>query len=120
MFLTLVIQMAAVVLVTVAIWLWGGVSHWPFLFGGSVAVANSGILAWRWWRGLWIYSSDGRWHLKNFYRSVRERFFVVVFLLSVGFGVGIHVSVFQPLPMLLGFVFGQLVWAVALAVVHID
>lgn len=120
MFLTLVIQIAAVLLVTVVIWLWSGLSYGAFLYGGSVAVANSGILAWRWWRGLRIYNADGRWHLKNFYRSVKERFFVVVFLLSAGFWVGMHFSVFQPLPILLGFVFGQLVWAVVLAVVHID
>lgn len=86
---------------------------WPaalaVVFGGAAAVLNSGLLWWRWWKGgEHIHSDPGR-HLKAFHRSSLERFFVVGIWLSVG----ITILRLQPLPMLSGFVVGQVGWVLA-------
>lgn len=96
-------------------WLIWGFGFWPFLYGGAVAMANSGLLAWRWHRGLRDFHCDGRRHLKNFHRSLKERFFVVILLLAAGFAYGLMEPGFQPLAMLSGFVVGQLAWVISMA-----
>ncbi len=79
------------------------------LYGGAVALANSGLLLWRHGRGAQDRLGDAGRHLKQFYRSSLERFVVVGVCLAVGFGVlGL-----AALPMLLGFVVGQLAWIAA-------
>jgi hypothetical protein len=115
MFYALAGQSAVIVAGTLAIWLLWGPPFWPFLYGGSVASASAGLLVWRWKQGLRDYHCDGRRHLKRFYRSVWERFFVVVLLLAAGFWLGSSAPGFQPLAMLLGFIVGQLAWVIATA-----
>ncbi len=80
------------------------------LYGGLVALANSGLLVIRWQRGLKDYHCDGRRHLKSFNRSLLERFFVVGVLLAVGFGL----LNLPQLVMLSGFIVGQLAWMVSM------
>lgn len=95
---------------------WGwGLSLPALLYGGVVAMANTGLLAWRWYRGLRDYHCDGRKHLSGFHRSFMERFFVVVIMLAAGFSIGLLEPGFQPLAVLTGFVMGQLAWGIALA-----
>lgn len=81
------------------------------LYGGVVALGNSGFLAWRWWRGLKDYRSNGHYHLHTFHRSSLERFFVVATFLAVG----LLALKLAPLPMLTGFVLGLCAWIVAVA-----
>lgn len=82
------------------------------LFGGAVSLVTSGLLAWRWWRGLSDYHCDGPRHLQSFRRSARERFFVVLMLMAAGL-FGLHL---QPGFLLMGFIAGQLAWLLAMAV----
>lgn len=73
-------------------------------YGGAVALINAALLYWRWRRGLRDYHCDAGRHLRSFYRSTLERFFVVVILLAAGFvWVGDH-----PLALLAGFLVGQM------------
>lgn len=99
-------------LVASAYW---GLALIPWLYGGLVAWVGAGLLVWRWLRGLRDYHCDGPRHLKSFRRSLMERFFVVGFLLLAGFGYAWLEPGFEPLPMLLGFIVGQLAWVIALA-----
>ena len=76
------------------------------LFGGGVAVVNSSLLLWRWHQGVRDYHCDAGRHLRSFYRSSMERFFVVVILLAAGFvWLDDH-----PLALLAGFLVGQIAW----------
>lgn len=95
-------------------WIWD-LQIWPFTYGGMVAMANTGLLAWRWREGLREFHGDGRKHLKRFRRSQKERFFVVVSLLAAGFAHGLMAPGFPSLAVLVGFVVGQLAWLVAVA-----
>jgi len=79
------------------------------LYGGGVAVANAALLVWRWRRGLRDYHCDGGRHLRSFYRSFMERFFVVIFLLAAGFALLGD----NPLALLAGFLVGQIAWMLA-------
>ena len=115
MFFAWVTQGVAVVLGALAAWSIWGMQFWPFIYGGAVAMANAGLLAWRWHRGLRDFHCDGRKHLSSFHRSLMERFFVVVVLLAAGFAYGLLEPGFQPLSMLVGFVVGQLSWGIAAA-----
>lgn len=79
------------------------------LYGGGVSIANSSLLMWRWHRGARVFHCDAGRHLKSFYRSGMERFFVVVILLAAGFyWIGDH-----PMALLTGFVIGQIAWMLA-------
>lgn len=115
MFFALAGQGVAVALIALVAWLIWGVQFWPFAYGGAVAMANAGLLAWRWHRGLRDFHCDGQRHLGSFRRSLKERFFVVVLLLAAGFAYGFQEPGFQPLSMLTGFVVGQLAWVIAAA-----
>ena len=97
----------------VALSMWG-LDAWPVLYGGLVAMANTGLLVWRWRKGLYDYHCDGPRHLRSFRRSLKERFFVVGILLAAGYFYGWLEPGFQTLPMLVGFVVGQLAWGIAL------
>lgn len=91
---------------------WSWTAALAFSFGGSVALLNSGLLAWRWYRGLVVYHCDGSRHLKSFNRSAMERFFVVGSMLAMGFA-WLDLA---PLPLLTGFIAGQVAWVIAAAV----
>lgn len=111
MFFSLLLQLIVLTLVVMIVWLWqDGRFGWSMLYGGLVALANSGMLVLRWWRGLKVYHCDGQRHLKSFNRSMLERFFVVSSLLAVGFGL----LDLLPQAMLAGFVVGQLAWVLAM------
>ncbi|MBI5330345.1 MAG: ATP synthase subunit I [Betaproteobacteria bacterium] len=77
-------------------------------YGGVVALANSGLLVWRWHRGRKEFHCDSGRHMKGFHRSALERFFVVGILLAAGMAG----SRLGPLAMLVGFTVGQLSWVV--------
>jgi len=91
---------------------WGWAAGAACLFGGGVALLSSGLLVWRWHRGLRDYHCDGGRHLRSFYRSALERFVVVGILLAAGFAM-LNLA---PLPLLSGFIVGQLAWVIAVAV----
>lgn len=75
-----------------------------YLFGGGVSMVNTGLLYLRWHKGVRDFHCDTHRHLRSFYRSGMERFFVVVMLLAAGFVLmGDH-----PLALLAGFVVGQM------------
>lgn len=79
------------------------------LLGGGVAVVNAALLLWRWRKGVHDFHCDAGRHLRSFYRSSLERFFVVVILLAAGYTwLGDH-----PLGLLAGFVVGQMAWMLA-------
>jgi ATP synthase protein I len=82
----------------------GGVVGEAMLAGGVVALTNTMLLAWRMRDDPRSEDRSAQVHLWMFYRSSLERFFVVGSLLAAGMGpLG-----FKPLPMLAGFVLGQL------------
>lgn len=112
------LQAALTVCGAVLAWVAGGLALWPWLYGGLVAWINAGLLVWRWRKGLRVYHCDGPRHLRGFRRSLMERFFVVGFLLAAGFAFGLWQPSFAPLPMLLGFIVGQLAWITALAALN--
>ena len=89
-------------------WLEGRDAGVALLFGGAASLANTGLLWWRWHQGLHRYDSDAGRHLRSFFRSSIERFFVVGILLAAGF----LLLRFEPLALLAGFVIGQLAWIV--------
>ncbi|MDR3395841.1 MAG: ATP synthase subunit I [Parasulfuritortus sp.] len=74
------------------------------LYGGAASVANLVLLIWRWRTGAEDYHCDIQKHLKGFYRSSLERFFVVGILLALWF----MLVKSEPLAMLAGFLIGQL------------
>lgn len=113
MFLALALQAALIAMTSVVAMVWqgGGVAG-AVLFGGVVALANTGLMVLRWWRGLRDFHCDGERHLRSFHRSSLERFFVVVVLLATG----LALLKLAPLPMMLGFIVGQLAWVIAAAV----
>ncbi len=111
MFFALLLQCIVVMLVGAMGWFaQDGQFVMAMLYGGLVAVVSSGLLVFRWQQGLHDYHCDGQRHLKSFNRSMLERFFVVGFLLAVGFGV---LDLLQ-FVMLSGFIVGQLAWVVAM------
>jgi ATP synthase protein I len=79
------------------------------LYGGAVALANTTLLFWRWHKGVRDYHCDADRHLRSFYRSGMERFFVVLILLSAGF---VWLDDHR-LALLAGFLVGQMAWMLA-------
>jgi hypothetical protein len=110
MFFSLWLQLGVIIVIGLMSWLWKDAGFAQALvFGGLVAVVNSGMLVIRWRLGVKVYHCNGHRHLKSFHRSVLERFFVVCVLLALGFGL-----LASPHIVLLGFVVGQLIWALAM------
>lgn len=112
MFLGLSLQAVTLSVLALLVWGWQG---WmvavAVMYGGGVALLNSSLLVWRWYRGLHDYHCDGERHLRSFYRSGMERFFVVCTLLAMGLA-GLDLA---PLPLLMGFIVGQFAWVIATA-----
>jgi len=73
-------------------------------FGGLIAMVNTGLLWWRWRQGAKDFHCDPARHLRSFFRSSLERFFVVGMLLALGF----VLLKLAPFALLAGFVVGQL------------
>ena len=117
MFFSYALQSAMVVAVAILLWLWQGAQVGVAVFyGGSAALANIGLLVWRWRRGRYDYHCDGERHLRQFHRSSLERFFVVGILLATGLA-GLRL---EPLPLLLGFIVGQFAWMFAMLALKTD
>ncbi len=117
MFFAYALQGAMIVVVAMLAWMWyGAVTGGAALYGGLAALANIGLLIWRWRRGRYDYHCEGGRHLRQFQRSSMERFFVVGIVLAVGM-VGLRLD---PLPMLLGFIVGQAAWIIAAATLKTD
>jgi ATP synthase protein I len=72
-------------------------------YGGTVALANTLFLVWRMRQGEQQLDANVSRQLLSFYRSSLERFVIVGLLLATGMGV-LHLA---GLPLLAGFVFGQ-------------
>jgi ATP synthase protein I len=111
------LQGALIVAAAIAAWLWQGAEVAAAgLYGGTVALANVGLLIWRWRQGRYDYHCDGGRHLRQFHRSSLERFFVVAIVLAAGmYGLKL-----DPLPVLLGFIVGQVAWMIAAATLMTD
>ncbi|MDO9226117.1 MAG: ATP synthase subunit I [Pseudomonadota bacterium] len=115
--LAYVLQCALILVMAALVLLWRGPEPAvAALYGGAVALANVGMLVWRWRRGRYDYHCDGHRHLRQFHRSMLERFFVVGIMLATGIG-GLNL---EPLMMLLGFIVGQCAWMVAAATLKTD
>lgn len=113
MFFPLTVQGLVVLLTALIIGLWSAPAvAWAALYGGAAALANTGLLVWRHRQGERNDHCDAARHLKSFYRSSLERFFVVGVWLALGLG-GWKL---EAAPMLAGFVVGLLAWVIALAV----
>ncbi len=113
MFFGLFLQALVLCVLALLGWGWQGWTVAVALtYGGGVALLSSGMLVWRWRQGQRDYHCDGARHLKSFHRSIMERFFVVGIMLSAGFA-GLDLA---PLPLLTGFIAGQLAWVIAAAV----
>lgn len=94
---------------------WGGWGTGAgLLYGGSATLANTALLWWRWYQGLHKFDSNAGRHLRSFFRSSIERFFVVGILLAAGF----LLLRLEPFALLAGFVVGQLAWIVASLALH--
>jgi ATP synthase protein I len=105
--LVLVVAMVSAGLIAGA---WGdAATALAVLCGGAVAVINAVLLWWRYRQGARDVHSDAARHLRSFYRSGLERFLVVCILLAAG----LALTGLAPLPLLAGFVVGQLVWILA-------
>ncbi len=107
------VQGLVVMLTALSIGLWAApAAGWAALYGGAAALANTMLLVWRHRQGGHDYHCDTARHLKSFYRSSLERFFVVGIWLALGLG-GFKL---EAAPMLAGFVVGLLAWVIAAAV----
>ena len=79
------------------------------LFGGSVAVANALFLIWCMRAGAQRPAQDARQELAWLVRFSMERFFMVALLIVAGLGW----LKLMPVPLLIGFVLGQLTLVVS-------
>ncbi|MDD5390065.1 MAG: ATP synthase subunit I [Gallionellaceae bacterium] len=110
-------QGGLIAIAAVVVWLWQGAEvAGAALYGGSAALANVGLLVWRWRRGRYDYHCDGGRHLRQFHRSSLERFFLVGVVLALGL-YGLRLD---PLAMLLGFIVGQTAWIISAATLKTD
>jgi ATP synthase protein I len=117
MFFAYSLQGAMIAAAAILTWFWQGAeAAAAALCGGAAALANIGLLVWRWRQGRYDYHCAGERHLSQFHRSSLERFFVVAIVLAAGM-VGLKL---QPLPMLLGFIVGQVAWMIAAATLKTD
>jgi len=77
-----------------------------FVYGSSIALVSTLLLAWRMGQGAKPEDRDASRVLRQAYRAAIERFVWVIFLLAVGF----RLLKLAPLWMLAGFVAGQAAW----------
>jgi ATP synthase protein I len=117
MFLAHALQGCMIVAAAILAMFWQGAEVGVAVFyGGAAALANVGLLVWRWRQGRYDYHCDGGRHLRQFHRSSLERFFVVVVVLAAGG----WVLKLHPLPMLLGFIVGQVAWIIVATTLKTD
>lgn len=85
-------------------------------FGGTIALANTMMLAWRMRSVVRRDVQDARRELAGLVRSSVERFFLVSLLFAVGLGW----MNLMPLPLLAGFALGQLTLVVSTMISGIE
>jgi len=108
----LLLQCAGLVVTLIFCWfIFGQTIMLAVSYGALTSQLNSGMLVWRWYKGLHHHHCDGGSHLKSFHRSSLERFFVVGIVLAAGFSL----KNLPPDALLAGFIVGQLSWVVAMA-----
>ncbi|MHB1245812.1 MAG: ATP synthase subunit I [Sulfuriferula sp.] len=93
-------------------WVYGQASAMAAAFGGLVALANSGLLAWRMRVAKRRDDTDAQQDLRMIYRTGLERFVLVVFFLALGMGV----LKLDPPVMIAGFVLGQVAWLIGVTI----
>lgn len=76
--------------------------------GALIALANSGLLVWRWHQGRRRVTSDPGHHMRSFYRSMIERYVGLVLLL--GGALWLHL---EARSLVAGFITGQVGWLLA-------
>ena len=79
-------------------------------YGCFASFSNTVLLAWRYKQGKHKARLDAGWALRQAYRTVIERYMLIVILLVVGY----ELLGLLPLWILVGFVAGQVVWILAL------
>lgn len=107
-----ILSLQAIVAAAAAVigYLYGGTSAASAaLFGAGIALTNTLLLAWRLHRGKRQIHADAQRHLRSFYLSIVERFFVVGGLLAIGFGA----LQLAPLPLIAAFAAGQSAWMIS-------
>lgn len=87
------------------------ISGWALLYGGCTTLANTGLLAWRTSATKRRVDETAQQAIRLAYRTGFERLLLVAGLLALGMGV-LRLS---SLAVLVGFIFGQLAWLVAIA-----
>lgn len=98
-------QAASAAFVTLLLFfLWGKEAAEAVFFGGAVAVANALFLIWCMRAGAQRPVQDARQELSWLVRFSVERFFMVALLIVAGLGW----LKLMPVPLLIGFVLGQL------------
>jgi len=111
--LALLVQGGSVLMAALLVyWVYGQASTLAILFGGLVALANSGMLAWRMRAAERRDDLDAQRDLRMIYRTGLERFVLVVFFLALGMGV----LKLDPSVMIAGFVLGQMAWLIGVAI----
>lgn len=104
------IQIVTALLATLFGYFYGGIpAALAALFGAGIAMSNTLLLVWRLYRSKRQIHADAHRHLRSFYFSTVERFFVVGGLLAVGLGA----LQLMPLPLLAAFVAGQVAWMIS-------
>ncbi len=86
----------------------GGMLALAWFVGALIALANSGLLVWRWHQGRRVITSDPGRHMRVFYRSMVERYIGLVVLL--GGALWLHL---EARSLLAGFITGQVGWLLA-------
>ena len=111
--LALLVQGGSVLVAAILVYaVYGQASAMAVVFGGLVALANSGLLAWRMRVAKRRVDTDAQQDLRMLYRTSLERFALVVFFLALGMGV----LKLDPPVMIAGFVLGQLAWLVGVTI----
>ena len=111
--LALLVQGGVLLVAAILVYLvYGQASAMAVASGGLVALANSGLLAWRMRGAERGAGTDAQQDLRMLYRTGLERFALVVFFLALGMGV----VKLDPPVMIAGFVLGQLAWLVGITI----
>lgn len=104
---TLSIQAIIAAAAAVIGYLYGGMpAALAALYGAAIALSNTLLLVWRQHRSKRQLHADPHRHLRSFYFSTLERYFVVGGLFAAGLGA----LQLMPLPLLIAFVAGQVAW----------
>ena len=102
----LILQLVILLLAAGILFLgWSSEVAIAWLFGTTIAVTNTSLLAWRSRRLLERPPTDTHRDLRAFFFSALERFVIVTMLFAAGLGA----LELQPLPLISAFIVGQLV-----------